>query len=183
MQNMTSHTNAHRLLAAAVIVAVAIIALADAGPARVAPTSAGSTPGGFLSETLVSGLTVPEDFAFAPDGRIFIALQSGEVRIVKDGALLPDPFIQLPANNFWERGLAGLALDPDFANNGFVYLYYTHENNSADFEAAKTGRLVRVTADGDVALPGSEVVLLGSVVGDATQPSIPRMRWPISTAA
>ncbi len=80
--------------------------------------------------------------------------------------------IELPTiNTFWARGLLGLALDPDFETNGYVYLYYTYDNNPADPTGPKTGQLVRVTADHDGAVPGSEVVLLGSVVGDPSQPS------------
>src|SRR5690606_25625676 len=55
--------------------------------------------------------------------------------------------------------------------NGYVYLAYTHENNPADFSGQKTGRIVRVTADGDKAVPGSMVILVGSVAGDPEHPS------------
>jgi glucose/arabinose dehydrogenase len=62
-------------------------------------------------------------------------------------------------------------VDPNFQTNGYVYLYYTYEHDPADPDGPKTGQLVRVTADGDVALPGSELVLLGSVTGNPRQPS------------
>ena len=63
--------------------------------------------------------------AVAPDGRIFITLQWGDVRVVKDGALLPEPFVTVPVIAEGEQGLIGIALDPQFAVNGFVYLHYT----------------------------------------------------------
>jgi glucose/arabinose dehydrogenase len=118
------------------------------------------------------GLPQPTDFAFAPDGRIFVATKGGAVRIIKDGALLPQPFIEVPANNFHERGLLGLALDPQFSTNGFAYLYYDED---ADFYAeqstGRVSRLLRVTAAGDRALQGSEAVILGSQGGDEAHPS------------
>ncbi|MCH8855474.1 MAG: PQQ-dependent sugar dehydrogenase [Proteobacteria bacterium] len=55
------------------------------------------------------------DLAFAPDGRVFIATLNGRVRIIKDGVLLPQPFITISVNSRGERGLLGLALDDDRA--------------------------------------------------------------------
>ena len=120
---------------------------------------------------MVGDLEKPTAFAFAPDGRIFIALKEGTVRIARDGVLLPVPFIELAANSHAQRGLMGLVLDPDFETNGYVYLYYTYENDPAHPTGPKTGQLLRVTAAGDVAVPGNELVLLGSVVGDPAEPS------------
>ena len=70
-------------------------------------------------------------------------------------------------NHAGDRGLLGLALDPDFPNNGFVYLLYVHEDGTnPDDEGPKTSRLTRVTADPanpNQALPGSEIVILGTI--------------------
>ncbi len=126
---------------------------------------------GFEDVLVVAGLDQATNFAFAPDGRIFVEGQDGRVQIVKDGVLLPTPFVELPANTSVQRGAFGLALDPDFEANGYVYLFFTYEHDAADPEGPKTGRLIRLTADGDVAAPGSEVVLLGSVGGDRSRPS------------
>ncbi len=134
-----------------------------------AGTPAAIAPPDFEEVTVVGGLHQPTNFAFAPDGRIFIAGQQGDVRIVKDGVLLSTPFVELPTNTFVQRGLFGLALDPNFAENGYVYLFFTFEHDAADPTGPKTSRLIRVTADGDVAAPGSEIVLLGSVVGDSSR--------------
>ena len=125
---------------------------------------------GFATERVA---TVPPytlvGMAFAPDGRLFVWQKNGIVRVIKNGQLLPTPFIDLSAkvNTYDDRGFWGLAFDPQFATNGRVYMSYTFENagnpNSND---ARTARLTRVTADPanpDTALPGSEVVILGSV--------------------
>jgi glucose/arabinose dehydrogenase len=63
--------------------------------------------------------------AFAPDGRIFVAQQAGELRVIENGALLSAPFLTLPVDSSGERGLLGVAFDPNFAANHFVYVYYT----------------------------------------------------------
>ena len=76
--------------------------------------------------------------AFAPDGRLFVWQKNGVVRVIKNGVMLPTPFIDLSAkvNTFDDRGFWGFAFDPDFVNNGFVYMTYTYENagnpNSTD---------------------------------------------------
>ena len=63
--------------------------------------------------------------AFAPDGRIFVAQQSGQLRIIKNGTLLQQPFISLSVSSSGERGLLGIAFDPNFSSNNYIYLYYT----------------------------------------------------------
>ncbi|MEX0617051.1 MAG: PQQ-dependent sugar dehydrogenase [Candidatus Woykebacteria bacterium] len=123
------------------------------------------------SEIVVDDLSQPKDFEFTNDGRILIATLDGKVLVHKNGQILPTPFIQLPVNNAIERGLENFALDPNFDTNGYVYIYYTYENDPANPQGPKNGRLIRVTANGDVAVPGSEVVLLGTQVGTPAAPS------------
>lgn len=124
-------------------------------------------------EHVVEGLDPAAAFAFAPDGRIFVAELSGAVRVIENGVLLPVPFAQIAVNSIGERGLLGLALDPSFASNGFVYLYHSVETNPADLEGPKSGRLTRLTASGNVAVPGSATVLLGSVAGAPSCAEVP----------
>jgi glucose/arabinose dehydrogenase/PKD repeat protein len=108
----------------------------------------------------------------APDGRIFVAQKDGNVRVIKNGALLAAPFYTVsPINNFYDRGLIGLALDPNFASNGYVYLSYTYDVDPSTIDGRKTAQIIRVTANGDVANAGSKLVLLGSDTGTAASPS------------
>jgi hypothetical protein len=102
---------------------------------------------GFVDDAVTSGLTLPVAFATLPDGRVLIAEKAGVVRVVSGGRLLPDAFIDLRArvNDYWDRGLLGLAADPAFAQNGFVYLFYVHEDDPFTYSGPKTSRLVRVT--------------------------------------
>ena len=127
--------------------------------------------GGFVTDAVASGLTLPTAFAFAPDGRIFIAQKGGAVRIVKNGSLLSTPFYTVsPVNTYGDRGLLGIAIDPNFNTNHYVYLSYTYDVKPSDNTGPKTNQVIRVTANGDVAASGSKVVLLGSDVGTSASP-------------
>lgn len=96
----------------------------------------------------------PTAMAIAPDGRIFVCQQGGQLRVIKNDVLLATPFVSLPVDSSGERGLLGVAFDPAFATNQYVYVYYT--TNSAPMH----NRISRFTANGDVALVGSEFVLM-----------------------
>jgi glucose/arabinose dehydrogenase len=115
---------------------------------------AATVPSGFTEALVASGLSSPTAMQFAPDGRLFVCEQTGRLRVIKDGALLPTPFLTLSVSSVGERGLLGVAFDPAFATNQFVYVYYTTAS------APIHNRISRFTANGDVAVPGSEVVIL-----------------------
>jgi glucose/arabinose dehydrogenase len=99
-------------------------------------------------------VTTPTAMAFAPDGRIFVCQQNGLLRIIKNDLLLATPFLSLPVDTNGERGLIGIVLDPDFATNNYLYLYYTVATDPIH------NRVSRFTALGDVVLAGSEVIIL-----------------------
>ena len=128
-----------------------------------------SFPSGFQDQVVASGFNLPTGFANLPDGRVLVAEKSGVVRVIKNGQVLGTPFIDISSqvNTYWDRGMVGIAADPNFATNGFVYLYFVYENNASDYEGTKTARLIRVTATGDTASPASQIVVLGSVVGSS----------------
>lgn len=79
-------------------------------------------------EAFVPGARFPVSLVFAPDGRLFYnELQTGNIRIVQaNGQLQAQPFATVPVATAGEQGLLGLALDPSFATNRFVYVYHTH---------------------------------------------------------
>ncbi len=117
------------------------------------PARAATVPGGFSEAILASGLASPTAMQIAPDGRIFVCEQRGRVRVIKNGVLLSTPFVTIPVDSQGERGLLGMAFDPNFSVNNYVYLYYTTP------EPGRQNRISRFTASGDVAVPGSEAVL------------------------
>jgi glucose/arabinose dehydrogenase len=121
--------------------------------------SATTVPTGFSDSTFVSGLSAPTAMAFAPDGRLFVAEQEGKLRVVKDGALLSEPFVDLTdkTDSTGERGLLGVAFDPNFSNNKYVYIYHTLKETST---TATHNSVFRYTASGDQALADSETLIL-----------------------
>ena len=94
----------------------------------------------FRTEAVVTGLEAPASLAFAPDGRLFVAERPGRVRVVQEGQLLPEPALVLGRVSVLGEGhLLGLALDPGFARNGFVYLLQARIGPGA----SRSARIVR----------------------------------------
>ncbi len=116
-----------------------------------------SFPANFTQVAVASGINAPTVVIPAPDGRLFVAQQAGSLRVVKNGTLLLTPFVQLTVDASGERGLLGIAFDPAFATNQFIYLYYTVPTSGT---VTVHNRVSRFTANGDVAVPGSETILL-----------------------
>ena len=115
---------------------------------------AATVPPGFTDSLVAAGLSNPTAMALAPDGRIFVCQQNGALRVIKNGALLPTPFLTVTVDSSGERGLLGVAFDPNFVSNQLVYIYYTATTPTLH------NRISRFTASGDVALAGSEVIVM-----------------------
>lgn len=128
--------------------AALLLLLAGAPPARSGPRV----------EIVATGLEVPWALAFAPDGRLFATERPGRIRLVTDGRLEPEPIATLPVAAVGEGGLMGLALDPAFAETGYLYACYTAEKGGR-----LVNRLVRLTLAGGRA--GSERVLIDDLPG------------------
>ncbi len=100
-------------------------------------------PAGADVEVIATDLVNPVAFAFAPDGRLFFTEKTtGNVRIIVDGELLPEPLITLPVGTNGEQGLLGIAFDPNFEQNHYIWVTYTvpaHANNGE-----KINRMVRI---------------------------------------
>jgi glucose/arabinose dehydrogenase len=143
----------HRLTTRFSIIAAALLAFTVALDPTT-PAQASDVQSGFVEALVVSGLSAPTAMEFAPDGRLFVTQQAGDLRVIEDGVLLPTPFVSLNVTHNGERGLLGITFDPDFEINQYVYVYYTVATSPLH------NRLSRFTANGNVALPGSEVVLL-----------------------
>ena len=80
----------------------------------------------FRAQVIATDLEIPWALAFAKDGRLFVTERPGRLRIIENGQLLPAPALTLPdVYARGEAGLLGVALDPDFEQNRFVYLFYT----------------------------------------------------------
>jgi glucose/arabinose dehydrogenase len=128
------------------------VAVTLSTPARAV---AATVPAGFAETIVATGLRQPTAMAFAPDGRLFVCEQTGTLRVISSsGSLLPTPFVTVATTAAGERGLLGVAFDPDFAANHFVYVYYTATTPNVH------NRVSRFTANGNVAAAGSEFVVV-----------------------
>ena len=118
--------------------------------------SQAAVPAGFKETIVARNLAKPTRMAIAPDGRIFVAEQAGKIRVVDRGHLLPQPFLNITTkvDSRAERGLLGIAFDPNFHTNQWIYVYYTSK------KPVPHNRVSRFTANGDVVMPGSEKILL-----------------------
>jgi glucose/arabinose dehydrogenase len=105
----------------------ALTLLGAAGPAIT--TSQAQTPNPFSSEVYLSGLSFPLNLTFAPDGRMFFNERCGDVRVVSAAGVLQTASFADPGSVHCggDHGLTGLALDPDFATNGYVYIGYVRQ--------------------------------------------------------
>jgi len=162
-----------------------------------ASTHAATVPSGFVDSIFVA---VPSDataMKFSPDGRLFVCQQSGKLRVVQNGTLLATPFLTLTVHDGGERGLLGIAFDPDFQTVAFpvtrsvssaapVSVAWKTTNGSAKsgsdyaagsgtvtFPAGSTLRTIAVTIHGDTAVETKEVFYidlsapLGATIADA----------------
>src|SRR4029453_16794015 len=87
-------------------------------------------PSGFQEQAVFQGLTLPTVVRFAPDGRIFVAEKSGKIKIFNGlNDTTPDLLIDLSVNvhDFWDRGLLGMAIDPQFPAKPYIYVLYTYD--------------------------------------------------------
>ncbi len=113
----------------------------------------------FKLETVVEGVETPWGIAFLPDGRMLITEKAGRLRIVENGRLLPAPVASLPP--VWSEGQGGLldvAVHPDYATNGMIYLSYSDPGpNKTSMTAIVRGRLR------DGALADQQIIYKASV--------------------
>lgn len=103
-------------------------------------------PPGVSNQVFLSQVEEPSDMAFAPDGRLFYAeRRTGRIRIVENGLLALTPFYDFAVSGQPHTGLLGLTLDPDFADNHYVYAFYTAASGAIDGRGRGVNRVVRLT--------------------------------------
>ena len=144
----TSKPNLRRSTLSRVCMTLMLVVLPAASQAAV--------PAGFQETIVARNLAKPTRMAIAPDGRIFVAEQAGKIRVVDRGHLLTQPFLNITTkvDSRAERGLLGIAFDPNFHTNQWIYVYYTSK------KPVPHNRVSRFTANGDIVMQGSEKVLL-----------------------
>ena len=151
-----------------------------AGTERV--RAAAGAPAGF-TDTPAYTVTTPTALASTPDGRLLITQDAGRLRVVRNGVLLTTPAINLQARacTRGERGLLGVAVDPLFATNHFIYLYWTFNKN--DFcgvgsPLTPVNRIARYQlGDSDRVVAGSERVIVDNIASPATNHNAGDLRF------
>ncbi len=127
----------------------------SANPSPAAKSKATATPAPLARAGLPAGARVekavnanfPTSLAFAPDGRVFYTEKNtGNLRVISSGQLLSEPVVHLDTDGTNERGLLGIALDPNFSSNHALWLYHTLPGNPTIDE------IVRVTLEGNRAV-------------------------------
>ncbi len=179
----------------ATVIGIALLAPAGSPPPAPESAQAATVPAGFQEEIVFSGLTEPTAVRFSPDGRVFVAEKSGIVKVFDNlSDTTPTVFADLrtQVHNFWDRGLLGLALAPNFPTDPWVYVLYTFDaaiggtaprwgsvggtsdgcptppGPTAD-GCVVSGRLSRLQASGNIAV-GSEQVLVEGLVPAVPEP-------------
>src|SRR5262245_43792489 len=164
-----------RVLGSAVVISsLAIVPLANR------PAAATPVQPGFQEEVALSGLVQPTNIEFSPDGRVFVAEKSGTIKVfdsLADNTATVFADLRVVVHDAWDRGLLGMALDPDFPAHPWIYVLYTYDappgqaapywNDDCSSVAGGlnggrcvvTGRLSRLQASGDH-MVGNEQVLI-----------------------
>jgi glucose/arabinose dehydrogenase len=115
---------------------------------------ASELPPGFVEETLATNLNAATAIVPTPDGRLLIADQTGKLLLWKEGRILNEPALTLHVTDYWERGLIGVVLHPDFPRTPYLFALYVTDRPFVHHV------LSRFTFQGDAADPLSEMILL-----------------------
>jgi glucose/arabinose dehydrogenase len=162
------------VIAAAMVLCTVLIT--QAGPR---PAAASTLPTGFRDSVVLSGLVNPTVLQFAPDGRIFVGQKNGVIKVFQSLTdTNPVTFADLSSkvDDYWDRGLLGMALPPNFPNDPYVYVLYAYDapilgtaptwNDACPTPPGPTtdgclvsGRVSRLQISGNV-MTGSEQVLI-----------------------
>ncbi|MDX6676115.1 MAG: hypothetical protein QOE31_167 [Solirubrobacteraceae bacterium] len=151
------------------VLAIAVIA---AFAVSEAPAAAVTLPAGF-SDSVVATVGAPTAIAFTPDGRMLITTQPGQLRVVANGTLLAGAALDLStvtcSNS--ERGMLGVAVDPNYAANHFIYVYYTYKGTGSCPTGSSTSPVNRVSrfvlSDQSTVDKTSEFVLVDGIPSTA----------------
>src|SRR5712691_8160957 len=113
-----------------------------------APVHAGTPTTGFVDTLFAGGISAPTAIAFLPDGRMLITEQGGALDL-SDG-VTTTTLVTIPVCSSSEMGLLGVAVDPSFSSNRFIYLYRTDDSGGCGSATGRFNQVVRVTmAPGD----------------------------------
>lgn len=152
-------------------------AATDISPFATDALQAVAAPQGFQDSVVFSGLNTPMAVRFAPNGKVFVAEKSGIIKVfdsLTDTSATVFANLSSQVNDYWDRGMMSLAVDPNFPTNPYIYVAYAYDappgqaapywnDNCADANGAGcliTNRVSRLTVNGDAMVAGSEKILI-----------------------
>ena len=142
-------------------VALALIALAVFSPGCLKPSTGGVEPTSNIT-VMASNLEIPWSMDFLPDGDIIFTERPGRIRLIDGGRLVAEPVAAIDVATTGESGLLGIAVDPDFASNSYIYVYYTYFKTQ-DNQTMMLNRVSRLSFDGKKA--SGESILVDNIPG------------------
>jgi glucose/arabinose dehydrogenase len=138
-------------------------------------------PEGFQDSVAIGNIEQPTNFRFAPDGRVFVAEKPGKILVYENvDDTTPEVFADLRTDVYdsGDRGLLGLALDPDFPAQPYVYALYTYDHILGDPNPAPKWGKAKTTGDpcpdlngGDACLVSGRLVRLKAIGNHAEETS------------
>ncbi len=169
------------LRSVALAVALMVSTFLSTGLASARQTAALQIPDGFVLETIVNNFEWPTAFSFLPDGRILVTEKGGMVKMVENGIVHAQPVIDLRqhVNDYVDRGMIDVAVDPDFTRNHFIYLFYTYKPASMPHDSpdAVMGRIERYVLDGNAVRPETATRILDDFESTRQNHSVDSLRW------
>lgn len=121
------------------------------------PLTAHALPARFSKSVVIRGLYAPTAMAFLPDGRVLVAEQAGTLRLIDHSQLQTTPYLTVRTTATGERGLLGVAVDPNFNRNHYVYVYYTVPGTPAH---NRVRRFTQSSSNANIAQTGSGATIL-----------------------
>jgi glucose/arabinose dehydrogenase len=153
-----------------------VLGPATRSTAPTSPSAVAAVPTGFSDTAVWSGLTLPTAIAFAPGGKVFVGEKGGIVKVF-DSPSDPSPTqvvdLHPAVQDFWDRGLLGLAVDPAFGTTGHNFIYALYTPMTATPSATRP--------PGAMGVPPRPVRRPTAVLSQATSRAsrlIPRPVWP-----
>ncbi|TLX65704.1 MAG: PEFG-CTERM sorting domain-containing protein [Thaumarchaeota archaeon] len=134
------------------VLVISLLAIFGSLDAKAQPVNESS----LQTQEIASNLHVPWEIVFALDGRAFFTERTGNLRVIENGNLVEQPVATIPVARAGEGGLLGLALDPNFEKNHYLYLYYTYSDSTGLYN-----RIARFTESNDTI--SSEKILIDKI--------------------
>lgn len=160
-----------RFFALFLLFIIVFIQCSDQASSPVSPEITFQERNDFIHSVITDQLHIPWQMAFTPDGRILITERNGLIRVIQDGRLQEQPWLDLrdslrtsSAATVPNSGVTGIAIDPDFASSGFVYIGYSYEAPGDDYDY---NRLVRYRENPATGKGEFDTVLIDKMKGSS----------------